>query len=111
TLIDLDWLWQGLLSNGIYASLIVAGGVLLASLKNKTQRLLLSIAWGLIGCALTGIILVAFVVITRIPKAPPPVTPQTIETNVRGWLDNFSLSSKKYDDPKLFFWVRCYGGR
>lgn len=101
----MDWhsVWQGVISNGIYALFILGGGIVLAVLKKKDSRWFKPATWGLIGAGLAAVIVVAFVALTRMPKPLPGITPDNVEASLRTWLDNFELSSKKIDDPQSIF--------
>jgi len=76
---------------------------MLALLKKKFPQWFPIALWGLIGCGLVAVIVVAFVLLTRIPRPAPEITATNVETNIRTWLDSFHLSSKKMDDPQSLF--------
>src|ERR1700687_3490144 len=100
----LGWLLQGLISNWLSALLILAGGALIAYLKKKSSSWLNPLVWGMAGCGLVAFMLLCFWGITAIPKShPPDVTQGNIEQNLRAWLDDFALSTKKQDDSSADF--------
>jgi hypothetical protein len=98
------WLLQGLLANWLSAVLIVLGGIVIGYLKKNSSPWFGPTIWGFAGCGLVAVALLCFWGITSIPKnRPPDVTPENIERNIRTWLDDFSLSSKKQDLPDTIF--------
>lgn len=100
----LNWLLQGLVSNWISAVIMLAVGALVTYLKKKSSAWLGPTMWGLGGCVLAGLVLICFWGVSSIPKnRPPDVTTDNIEKNVRTWLDDFGLSTKKEDDPATYF--------
>jgi hypothetical protein len=101
----MGWLLQGLLSNWLSAVIILAGGALIAYLKQRSSSWLGPAVWGIGGCVLVAIALLCFWGIAAIPKThPPDVTDKNIEQNIRGWLDDFGLSTKKQqDEPTTIF--------
>jgi hypothetical protein len=106
-LIRMDWswhsVWQGVLSNAIYALLIFGVGVLLTLLKQRGSRWVTPIVYGLGASALVAVILLAFVAVTRIPKEQPQITPDNVEANIRTWLDASGISTRILDEPDRIF--------
>jgi hypothetical protein len=103
TIIDFDWLWQGILSNGLYALLILAGGVVLAVMRAKSQRLFLPIVWFFIGSALISVVVVAVVYLVRSSKPnelSPTLRADKLETTIHEWLDTFGYSVQRVNPPE-----------
>lgn len=101
----MDWssIWHGIVSNAIYGFVILGGGLVLALLKKKGSAWFAPALYGLIGCGLVAVVVIAFVVLTRIPKPPPDITSENVEANIRTWLDSFGWSTKRVDDPLATF--------
>ena len=94
---------ENIVASILYALLILAGGTVLAVLKSIAPNLFSYVLWGLVGSALTAVIVAAWIIFKRIPKLPPETTPENIEANIRRWLDSFQLSVKKVDDENAIF--------
>lgn len=100
---NLNWLWQGLLTNWLAATGIFCLGVLLVYLKAKAPRLSSLILYGLGVCTLLTVILCAFRVIATLPQEIPEITPKNIETNIRTWLDRFELGTRRTTNADSYF--------
>ena len=94
---------ENIIASILYALFIVGGGALLALLKSLAPNLFIYALWGLIGSALTAVIVVAFIVLKRIPKRLPETTPQNVESNIREWLDVFRLTTQRLQEPSAYF--------
>lgn len=103
TLTDLDWLWQGLLTNFVWIILIAAGGVVLAVLRARFPRLFMPIVWFFIGSALASVIVVAVVYLVRSSK-PNELTSalkaDRLEITIHGWLDTFGYAVQRVNPPE-----------
>src|SRR5437867_2507599 len=92
-----DWLSQGLITNGVYAVLVVIGGSFVAWIrKSESQDKATAILYGLAGSALLLLIFVQTKVLLydNIPHQPPIVNSEIIkqehsvdlEKKIREWL-------------------------
>jgi hypothetical protein len=100
----MEWLWQGIISNWLSTVLIMTGGLLIAYLKKQSSSWLGPAIWGFGGSGLVAFTLLCFWGISAIPKnRPPDVTMSNVEENLRTWMDDFGLSTKKEDSPAAYF--------
>jgi hypothetical protein len=89
---------------GVISSLIIIGvGAVLDYLQHSHPSWFGVVLWGLVGCGLIAVILMPFILLKRLPKRAPEVTPENIEANIRTWFDSFRLSTKRIDDPQSLF--------
>lgn len=80
-------LWQGIISNGIYALLILGGGFVLAWLKIKWPSYAVPAMYAFVGTACIAVILFTFTGRGLFAKHPLEITPENLEENVRKWVD------------------------
>jgi len=92
---------------GVISTLVLFGcGALLAVLKVYFPNWFTFAIWTLAGTGLLAVVLVPFMLLLllrRIPKPKPEVTPENIEISIRKWLDTFRLSAKPEVFPEAFF--------
>jgi hypothetical protein len=103
---DLQWLWQGVVSNLVYAVLILAGGAVLTYLRARNSRWASPILYGLAGVALIAVILLALKGFATLSNQLPATTPDTVEMNIRTWLDAFKIAQQRQSDPESHFSLR-----
>lgn len=99
---DLNWIWQGIVTNWIADLLILGGGILIAILKVKGSRWLMPLAYGLAGSALIGVILFTIMGLAEL-RSRERVTVDNVATKVRSWIDNFQLSVRTNPLPEAYF--------
>src|SRR5438105_1505763 len=103
----MEWLWQGLLSNWLSsllaAAFILGVGAMMTYLKKKEWRLSTPLLYGLGASAFVAVILIALVVIIRMPKEPERITPDNVEIHARTWLEKFGFSVRKDPIPNTVF--------
>lgn len=87
----------------ITAGVIAGGGVVLTLLRAFLPNLFTYVLWCLIGSALTSAIVVAWILLRRIPKRLPETTPENVEGNIRSWLDAFLITTQKINEPNAMF--------
>jgi len=109
-----DWLWQGLVTNSVYALLILAGGVMLAILQRKWPTYATPALYGVIGVACLAITFFAFTGRAVFSRQQPKTTPENVESNVKAWCDLFELGMQRVSDSSMRFVVEVhlrYNGR
>src|SRR5258706_9688773 len=100
----LDFL-KNVAGNAAWFLLVVAGGALLARLSTTdTKRRDVAKAF-LLGSALVSLIIVPFVLLSRLPQAPPRITVDNVESAVRRWLDGFGQPVQRRTDANTYFTI------
>jgi hypothetical protein len=99
-----NWLWQSLVGNILTLFLVSAAGVGVAFLKRRTSSWLFPSLYGLAAAALMAVILICLMGASALPKKQPSlITDDKVESAIRGWLDDFGLSTKVVTDQGLVF--------
>ena len=98
------WMVQGLATQIVWGLLVLAGGIVIAYLKRTASEWFAPAVYGLAASAIIAIGLYAFMRLISLPGRPTPqITAENVEQNIRAWLDEFSLSSRKLDEPAATF--------
>jgi hypothetical protein len=103
---DLEWLWQGLVTELVGLVAAAVGAVVVAYLKARGSRWAAPIMYGLGGFALIAVSLFAFAGVRTFSKQELQMTPNTVEMNIRTWLDTFRLAVQREKDPQSYFTLR-----
>jgi hypothetical protein len=102
----MDWLWQGVLTNGLWWSFVVAGGAVIAIGKAKGWRWVTPILYGFAASALVLFIIVMAHMWKLFPLEQR-ITPKTAESNIRRWVDKFHLAVQALpDNPNEYFTLK-----
>ena len=90
-----------MVSRAIWWLLVLGGGIGVGIIKLHWPTLSGPVLYGLGGAACIAII--HFAATGRALLSRPDTTPENVEKNIRKWLDNFGLASKKEVDPLSYF--------
>ena len=94
----IDWLWQGFISNGLWWLAVLLVGIAVAYIRKKYAGWAPPILYGLGAFLLTAGIMLSIAAWSALPTRQPQITPDNVETNIRAWLDAFSLATKRLPD-------------
>ena len=79
----MDWLWQGLLTNGLWALLLFGGGIVVAILRAKKQAWATPVLYGIGTVVCLAVIVFTF---TGRPVFSKPLTEESnIEEKIKDW--------------------------
>jgi hypothetical protein len=99
-----DWLLQSLFSRVVWEVLLMLGvGGVLGYLKANMPELAPRILYGLASATCVGILLFAFTGRAILSKAPPEITVDNVEQNIRTWLDTFKVGEQVESDETAYF--------
>lgn len=97
----MEWFWQGVTTNILSEVLIVAIVAFFAWAKTKNFAWVNPVLYGL---AIAALILgITLMLRTWSTFSAPATSIDTVEADVRRWLDTFSLSVAKEEDPEAVF--------
>lgn len=101
----MDWnsLWQGVISNGIYALLILGGGAVLTALRLKWPNYADPARFGFVGAACVALVLFTLLGRGLFVKSPPEITPENVGENVRKWADDVGLGITKMPTSQDYY--------
>lgn len=84
---SMDWIWQGVLTNGLYALLILAGGIVIARLRARGVRWVDPLLYGCIASVLIFVVIVAVRANQYIGRQSQSiVNDKNIEETIKTWL-------------------------
>lgn len=98
-----EWLWQGLLTNGIYALLILGGGVMFAYLKKQGSAWVPAFSYGLGGAAGVAVVILCFRGIIAMPHTSTQITSDNVESSIVGWANSLGTSESPIEVPDTAF--------
>lgn len=96
-------LLQNLLANWLYELLVIVGGFGVGWARAKNYAWATPAMYGLVSAAMILIILIGVRAWNILPTPASQITPENLESNVRKWLDTFSISSRKGQDLNCYF--------
>jgi hypothetical protein len=88
---DFSGVLQGVLSNALYAVLILGGGVVLVLIRTWWPDLAPKVLYGVVGVTCMAIVLYALTGHGLFSKQPPRITSDNVEEYVRKWADTLGL--------------------
>lgn len=97
----MDWLWQGIVTNGLYGLIVLLGGLVIAIGRARRWRWITPVLYGLGASGILAVIVTVFLIWTVLPERR--VTLNTVETDIRSWLDAWHLSVTKINEPESYF--------
>jgi len=96
---DFGGVFQGILSNAIYAVIIIGGGVMLALFRKKWPEVAPTILYGVLGVTCIAILWFTFTGHGVFSKQPVRITPENAEENIRKWADSLGLGVTRASSP------------
>lgn len=98
-----EWLWQGLLTNGIYAILILGGGLMFGYLKKQGSALLPTFSYAFGGAACVAVVIFCFRGIANMPHTPIQTTGDNVESEIVDWTNSLGIAKTPVYIPDTFF--------
>jgi hypothetical protein len=98
----MDWLWQGLTTEGLGTLGVLAVGGLIAWMKRRGSTWVQPLLYGLAAATLIAVMFAAWVTTrTNLASAPrhDPTTIENAEARVRQWSDELNFSVRREQDP------------
>jgi hypothetical protein len=104
----MDWsgLWQGILSNGIYAILILGAGAMLALLKTKWPELAPKVLYGIAGATCVAVLIFTFTGRAILSTEQRQIKPENVETEIKTWISSFGYAFVSMSDNESYFTLR-----
>lgn len=98
-----NWFIQGLITNGAYALLVLAGGAVVAVLARNASLWATPVLYGLGGSALLSVSIFAFKAMGRLPAKRTTLDVDNVGRQIRLWLDNFRVPVQNDPTPDTYF--------
>jgi hypothetical protein len=101
----MDWssLGQNLLANGIWALLLIGGGVAFGYLRAKHADKAPIALYVILGVTCVSILIFTFTGRGLFTVKPPAVTPENIEENVKLWAEHLGMNIGPATEPDSYF--------
>jgi hypothetical protein len=99
----MDWFWQGLLTNGIYALVIVGGGFVFGYLRAKHSDKVPAALFGLAGATCFAILIFTFTGRPIFSTTPKETTPDNLEKNIKIWAEHLGMTIGPAIEPDSYF--------
>jgi len=104
----MEWLWQGLLANGLWRGveivMIAVIGAIMAFLKSRGKSWIDPTLYGLRASAFLAILIFFATALATLPSVQPEINGENAETRVRSWLDHFHLASTVMPNSPIASW-------
>jgi hypothetical protein len=97
----MDWLWQGLFTNGVWWLLFIAGAAMVAIIRRKWPIIASSVMYGL--GALACLSVVYFTFTGRSVFSAPPTSSSNIEAYLKKWITSSGLGVQQVPSPSPNF--------
>jgi hypothetical protein len=110
---DFGWLWQGLVSNGVWELVIFAAGIAVAILRKRDSKWVGPLLYGIVTVASLAVIWFTFTGRSLFSTAhSAEVTPENVEENLKTWADHLAMSLERQapSDTKFFAYIGRAGG-
>jgi hypothetical protein len=103
--VGMDWssLGHNLLANGIWALLVIGGGLAFGYLRARHADKVPIALYAILGATCVAILIFTFTGRGLFVTKPPAVTPENIEENVKSWVEHLGMNIGPANEPDSYF--------